>query len=46
VVKAGTAFSLLGENVLDDYTLASPVAAGGQIFLRTKTALFALGTAR
>jgi outer membrane protein assembly factor BamB len=46
VVKAGTTFSLLGENVLDDYTLASPVAAGGQIFLRTKTALFALGTAR
>jgi outer membrane protein assembly factor BamB len=46
VVKAGTAFQLLAENALDDFTLSSPVAAGGQIFLRTRGALYAIGTAR
>ncbi len=46
VVKAGTAFELLAENALDDFTLSSPVAAGGQIFLRTRGALYAIGTAR
>jgi outer membrane protein assembly factor BamB len=43
VVKAGTAFELIGENALDDYTLSSPAAAGGQLFLRTKGHLFAIG---
>ena len=46
VVKAGTSFELLAENVLDDFTLSSPVAAGGQIFLRTRGTLYAIGTAR
>ena len=46
VVKAGTAFELLAENALDDFTLSSPVAAGGQIFLRTRGALHGIGTAR
>ena len=47
VVKAGTAFELIAENALDDYTLSSPAAAGGQLFLRTKGNLFAIGaTAR
>jgi outer membrane protein assembly factor BamB len=46
VIKAGTAFELLAENALDDFTLSSPVAAGGQIFLRTQGALHAIGTAR
>ena len=44
VVKAGTTFELLAENALDDFTLASPAAAGGQIFLRTKGFLYAIGT--
>jgi outer membrane protein assembly factor BamB len=44
VVKAGTAFELLAENPLDDFTIASPAAAGGQIFLRTKGALYAIGS--
>ena len=43
VVKAGTAFELIAENALDDYTLSSPAAAGGQLFLRTKGHLFAIG---
>ena len=43
VVKAGTTFELLAENALDDFTLASPAAAGGQLFLRTKGYLYAIG---
>ena len=35
-MKAGRTFELLAENALDDFTVASPSAAGGQIFLRTK----------
>jgi hypothetical protein len=46
VVKAGTTFELLAENALDDFTLSSPVAAGGQIFLRTRGALYAIGAVR
>jgi outer membrane protein assembly factor BamB len=46
VVKAGTTFELVAENALDDFTLSSPVAAGGQIFLRTRGALYGIGQAR
>jgi len=46
VVKAGTTFELLAENPLDDFTLSSPAAAGGQIFLRTRGALYGIGVAR
>ena len=46
VVRAGTTFELLAENALDDFTLSSPAAAGGQIFLRTRGALYAIGAAR
>src|SRR4029450_2481360 len=46
VVKAGPAFELLAENALDDFTVASPAAAGGQLFLRTRSALYGIGTAR
>ena len=46
VLKAGPSFELLAENALDEYTLASPAAAGGQLFLRTRSALYAIGTAR
>jgi outer membrane protein assembly factor BamB len=46
VVKAGTAFELLSENPLEDFTLSSPVAAGGQLFLRTRGHLYAIGAAR
>jgi outer membrane protein assembly factor BamB len=43
VIKAGTTFELLAENALEDFTLASPAAAGGQLFLRTKGYLYAIG---
>jgi len=46
VVKAGPTFELLAENTLDEFTVASPAAAGGQLFLRTRSALYAIGTAR
>ena len=45
VVKAGTTFELLAENALDDFTLASPAASNGQLFLRTKGFLYAIGGA-
>jgi outer membrane protein assembly factor BamB len=43
VVKAGTTFEVLAENVLDGFTVASPAAASGQIFIRTGSHLFAIG---
>jgi len=43
VFKAGTAFELLAENALDDYTLSSPAISQGQIFIRTAAHLFAIG---
>ncbi len=44
VVKAGTTFELLAENPLDDFTLSSPAAAAGQLFIRTKGHLYVIGT--
>jgi outer membrane protein assembly factor BamB len=45
VVKAGPAFELLAENPLEGFTLASPAAAHGQLFLRTGKALYCIGNA-
>ena len=45
VFKAGPAFELLAENALDGgFTVSSPAAAAGQLFIRTKEQLFVLGT--
>ena len=43
VLKAGPVFERLAENPLPGFTLSSPVAASGQLFLRTKEALFCIG---
>jgi outer membrane protein assembly factor BamB len=43
VLKAVPAFERLAENPLPGFTVSSPVAASGQLFLRTKEALFAIG---
>jgi outer membrane protein assembly factor BamB len=44
VIKAGTTFELLAENALDGaFTVSSPAAAFGQLFIRTKERLFAIG---
>ena len=45
VVKAGTAFEVLAENVLEGFTVSSPAAASGQIFIRTSSHLYAIGAA-
>jgi outer membrane protein assembly factor BamB len=44
VLKQGPEFEVLAENSLADYTLSSPAISNGQIFLRTETALWAVGT--
>lgn len=40
VIKAGPVFEILSVNKLDSHTLASPVADGNQIFLRTADYLY------
>jgi len=42
VVKAGPVFEILGTSKLDSLTLASPVAVGNQIFVRTADYLYCL----
>ena len=43
VLKAGPEFEVLAENDLGDYTLSSPAISDGQIFIRTASALYAIG---
>jgi len=44
VVEASDEFKILATNELDgSYTLSSPVAAGGEIFIRTATHLYCIG---
>ncbi len=46
VMKAGPEFEVLAENDLGDYTLSSPAISDGQIFIRTASALYAIGQRR
>jgi outer membrane protein assembly factor BamB len=46
VVQAGPTFAVLAENDLEEYTLSSPAVSGGQIFIRTDKALYAIGKPR
>lgn len=43
VVQAGPQFEIVGENDLGEYTLSSPAVSEGQIFIRTDSALYAIG---
>lgn len=43
VVAAGPAFQVLAENRLEGYTLSSPAAAQGRLFIRTAEYLYAIG---
>jgi outer membrane protein assembly factor BamB len=43
VIRTGPKFEVLAENNLDDYTLSSPAISDGQIFIRTASALWAIG---
>lgn len=42
VLNAGDTFEVLAVNRLDEYTLASPAAAGNQIFIRTAEYLYCI----
>jgi outer membrane protein assembly factor BamB len=45
VVEAGPEFKLLATNELDgSYTLSSPAVSGSQLFIRTGTHLYCIGT--
>jgi outer membrane protein assembly factor BamB len=44
VFAPGPKFEVIAENALEDYTLASPAISDGQIFIRTTTNLWAIGT--
>lgn len=46
VVRQGSEFEILASNDLDGYTLSSPIAVGGQLFIRTDFALWAIGQPR
>ena len=46
VFAAAPTFEVLAENPLNDYTLSSPAVSQGQIFIRTASHLFAIGTRR
>jgi len=46
VLKAGPEFEILAENNLDEYVLSTVAISGGQIFLRTDKALYAIGKRR
>jgi outer membrane protein assembly factor BamB len=43
VVRAGPKFELLAQNDFGEYTLSSPAISEGQIFVRTDSALYAIG---
>jgi outer membrane protein assembly factor BamB len=43
VVKPGRTFEKLAQNTLPDGIMASPVAVDGELFIRTKTALYCIG---
>jgi outer membrane protein assembly factor BamB len=43
VYKTGPAFELLAQNSFDDYTLSSVAISQGQLFIRTQSALWAVG---
>jgi outer membrane protein assembly factor BamB len=46
VAKAGPQFELLAQNDFGEYTLSSPAVSEGQIFIRTESALYAIGQRR
>lgn len=46
VLQAGREFKLLGQNRLDEMTLATPAIADGSLFIRTASKLYRIGTTR
>jgi len=46
VYRTGPKFELLAQNSFDDYTLSSVAISQGQLFIRTQSALWAIGARR
>ena len=46
VYKTGPKFEILSQNAFEDYTLSSVAISQGQLFIRTQTALWAIGERR
>jgi hypothetical protein len=47
VLAAGPEFRILGTNELDrEYTISSMAVSGSQLFIRTATHLYCIGTAK
>lgn len=46
VYRTGPTFELLAQNSFDDYTLSSVAISQGQLFIRTQSALWAIGERR
>lgn len=46
VIRQGPEFEVLASNDLEGYTLSSPIAVDGQVFIRTDFALWAIGQPR
>lgn len=46
VYKTGPKFEVLSQNSFDDYTLSSVAVSQGQLFIRTQSALWAIGERR
>jgi hypothetical protein len=46
VYKTGPKFEPLAQNTFEDYTLSSVAVSQGQLFIRTQSALWAMGERR
>jgi hypothetical protein len=45
VIEAGPEFKVIGQNVLDEFTMASPAIHRDSLFIRTATSLYRLANA-
>jgi outer membrane protein assembly factor BamB len=45
VIQAGPTFKVVGQNPLDEFTLATPAIANGSLFIRTATRLYRVSNA-
>ena len=45
VIQPGPTFSVIGNNRLDEFTLATPAIANGSLYIRTATKLYRISAA-
>lgn len=46
VIQPGAEFKVIGQNALDEFTLATPAISNGSLYIRTATKLYRISTAR